>query len=106
MPAVAEDPALACQASVGRESTKLRGSTACAAAVGRSVKLNLCAGGVHGLRVRFRCLLKGFGIGETTYSPALLRPGGAISYHLRQDDLGRLLYPERWGCVHGAALLA
>ena len=59
----------------------------------------LCGGGTAGLRGRFRALLRGLGIPESLYSPASLRPGGTIAYHLRCDDLGRLLYHGRWDSV-------
>ncbi len=59
----------------------------------------LCGGGTQGLRARFRALLRGLGIDDTLYSPASLRPGGAIAFHLRHDDLGRLLYHGRWDSV-------
>ena len=35
----------------------------------------------------------------SNYSPASLRPGGAIAYHLRHDCLSRLLYHGRWHSV-------
>ncbi len=60
---------------------------------------SLCPRGVQGLRRRFRQLLIALLLSGDEYSPASLRPGGALSFHLRHDDLGRLLYHGRWDSV-------
>ena len=61
-----------------------------------AMEVALCTRGTSGLRDRFRALLDGLLIPREAYSPASLRPGGAIAFHLAHDDLGKLLYHGRW----------